>query len=116
MTDFYNRNILLRMECLKSIEESLMAIEGHRYSLIDPTLDPEEDDIYWDLPMAIHFGKYGYGIEYNITSVRLENGGNSLWFNGRDRDHGDEYSFGPSEVDLWVLSEIADTLNELKDK
>jgi hypothetical protein len=114
MTDFMHKNTALRLECIKSIEDSLKKIEGHQYSLIDPTLDPEEDDIYWDLPMAIHFGKYGYGIEYNITSVRLEN--DDIWFNGRDRDQGDEFSFGSGEVDLWVLSEIADTLNELKEK
>lgn len=114
MTDFYNRNINLRQECIQSIEDSLRVIEGHQCSLIDPELDPEEDDIYWDLPMVIYFGKYDYGIEYHITSVRLEN--ESVWFNGRERDNGDEYSFSASQLDMWALSEIADTLNELKNK
>jgi len=114
MTHFMHKNTALRLDCIKSIEDSLKKIEGQQHCLISPELDPEEDDIYWDLPTVIYFGKYDYGVVYNITSVRLEN--DDIWFNGRDRDHGDEYSFGPSEVDLWVLSEIADTLNELKEK
>lgn len=111
MTDFYNKNILLRQECIQSIEDSLNKIENKQWCLIDAALDPEEDDIYWDLPMAIYFGKYDYGVEYYITGARLEN--DSVWFNGRERDHGDEYSFSASQLDMWALSEIADTLNEI---
>jgi hypothetical protein len=114
MKDFMTKNMLLRQECMQSIEKSLMEIEGHECSLINPELNPEEDDIYWDLPMVVHFGKWEYGTEYAITSARLEN--DNLWFNGHTPETGDEYTFTASQLDMWALSEIADTLNELKNK
>lgn len=114
MTHFMHKNTALRLECIKSIEDSLKKIEGQQHCLISPDLNPDEDDIYWDLPLVVHFGKWEYGVEYAITNVRLEN--DSLWFNGHTPDTGDEYSFAPSELDMWALTEIADTLNEITEK
>lgn len=114
MTDFMSRNMNLRIDCIFSIEESLKEMEGNKCSLIDPALNPEEDDIYWDLPLVVHFGKWEYGVEYAITDVRLEDG--NLWFNGHTPDTGDEYSFAPSQLETWALTEIADTLKELTNK
>jgi hypothetical protein len=114
MTHFLHKNTALRQECIQSIEDSLKTMENQQCCLIDPALDPEEDDIYWDLPLVVHFGKYEYGVEYAITNVRLEN--DSVWFNGHTPTEGDEYSFAPSELEMWALTQIADTLIELKDK
>ena len=114
MTDFMSRNMNLRIECIFSIEESLKDMEGQKCSLISPELNEEEDDIYWDLPLVVHFGKYEYGVEYAITTAYLENG--NLWFNGHTPDTGDEHTFAPSELETWALTEIADTLIELKNK
>jgi hypothetical protein len=114
MTDFMSRNMNLRIECIFSIEESLKDMEGQKCSLISPELNEEEDDIYWDLPLVVHFGKYEYGVEYAITNVRIEDG--NLWFNGHTPADGDEYSFSADELETWALSDIADTLAELKQK
>lgn len=114
MTHFFYKNTALRLECIKSIEDSLRTMEGQKCSLISPELNEEDNDIYWDLPLVIHFGKWEYGVEYAITNVRIEDG--NLWFNGHTPDTGDEYSFSADELEMWALSEIADTLIELKEK
>lgn len=110
MTDFLKKNEILRKEIVQFIEDKLKTIENQKCSLIDPALDPDEDDIYWDLPIAIHFGKWEYGIEYFITNVRLED--NDLWFNGHTPTEGDEYSFSANEIDTYALALIADTISE----
>ena len=113
MTDFYDKAISLRRECMATIESILKTMENEQCSLLDPALDPEEDDIYFDLPTAVHFGRYDYGINFYITSVRLEDG--EIWFNGvSSSDHGDEYSFGTGEVEIHSLADVADLLQEIK--
>jgi hypothetical protein len=114
MTHFLHKNTALRQECIQSIEDSLKTMKNQQCCLIDPALDPEEDDIYWDLPLVVHFGKWEYGVEYAITNVRIEDG--NLWFNGHTPADGDEYSFSADELETWALSDIADTLAELKQK
>lgn len=116
MTDFYTKNKVFREDILKFIEDTLKTMEGQKCCLIDPALDPEEDDdIYFDLPVAIHFGRYDYGTTYVITNVRLE--GENIWFNGLSTyDYSDEFSFCSGDIETTALAEVADTLNELKDK
>lgn len=109
MTDFYTANVNLRKECIQFITRHLENIEGQKQSLIDDALDPDEDDIYFDLPTAIYFDRNDYGITYAITNVRLEDG--NIWFNGISTyDHSDEFSFGPNELETTALAEIADLL------
>jgi len=115
MTDFYTRNRVLRQEIVKFIEDTLKTMEGQKCSLMDDTLDQEEDDIYFDLPVAIHFGRYDYGTTYVITNVRLED--DNIWFNGLSTsDYSDEFSFSANEIETCALADIADTLNELTNK
>lgn len=113
MIDFYDKAVSLRRECIATIESILKTMENEQCSLLDPALDPEEDDIYFDLPTAIHFGRYDYGTSYYITSVRLEDG--EVWFNGvSSYDYGDEFSFGTGEVEIHSLADVADQLQQIK--
>jgi hypothetical protein len=112
MEGFYARNMVLRKDCVTFIENTLKAIEGNKCSLIDDTLDPEEDDIYFDLPVAILFGRNDYGVTYAITNIRLED--DNLWFNGVSTDdYISDYSFAANELDTQALVEIADILGNL---
>jgi hypothetical protein len=114
MTEFYsNWNKVLRGELIEFIERTLKTMEGQKCCLIDPALDPEEDDIYFDLPIAIHFGRYDYGTIYVVTSVRLED--DNIWFNGLSTsDYSDEFSFSANDIETSALADIADTLHDLK--
>lgn len=113
MMSFYDKGIMLRRECLKFIEDTLRTMEDQKCCFLDPALDPEEDDIYFDLPVAIHFGRYDYGTTYVITNARLEN--DEVWFNGLSTyDYSDEFSFGTGEVETSSLTEIADRIYDLK--
>jgi hypothetical protein len=112
MEGFYARNMVLRKDCVTFIENTLKAIEGNKCSLIDDTLDPEKDDIYFDLPVAILFDRNNYGITYFITNVRLED--DNLWFNGiSSDDYSSDYSFGSGDLETQALVEIADILGNL---
>lgn len=113
MSDFYTRNKVLRQDIVKFIEDTLRRMEGQKCCLIDPALDPEDDDLYFDLPVAIHFGRYDYGTTYVITSVRLED--DNIWFNGLSTsDYSDEFSFCASDIETSALAEVADTLDDFK--
>ena len=114
MTDFYTKNSILRKEIIQFIEDTLKTMENQKCCLIDPALNPDEDDIYWDLPLVVHFGKWEYGVEYAITNVRIEDG--NLWFNGHTPTEGNEYSFGAGEIETCALAEIADTLQAIKEE
>lgn len=115
MKDFLHKNEILRKDIVQYIEDTLKTMENQKCCLIDPALNSDEDDIYWDLPLVVHFGKYEYGVEYAITNVRIEDG--NLWFNGHSpMDDNDEYSFSANELDTYALGLVADTLDDFKDK
>lgn len=115
MIDFYAKDKLFRNEIIQFIKDVLNTIEDQKCCLIDPELDPEEDDIYFDLPVAIHFGRYDYGATYVITNVRLEN--DSVWFNGLSTgDYSDEFSFTAEEMETSALADVADTLQTITKK